>query len=366
MGSVSKRYYLQSQDLRRYSNSIKNNMRQRRIIDSRRKAKFMMDDEFINDMAKLCGWQGTIVYCSLCRHSNKDQESFPSISLMAEQYSVSRPTIIKGIGALEKRNLIAVGKTRSQKSGKWLNNTYTLLDKSEWTYDPNGEMTPATVITQVNVNDSTKATLDTNPSQCGSSDQVNPADSKDTHGKGNTYSKETHSMKNADVFLGNDSIGKDSFTNNGNEIESTTGSKVNEVLELFRPIFYGDFIGAKSAFKNTTTREAVEALLKRYTLEQIKELIRKYDAGKTDQYRPEVDTVLEFCTKKLARVESYVSKIPTGQLWAQRSISTPEQRADSDRQIHKKIEAGREKMRKSKEEWILAHPGEPLFRRINR
>lgn len=107
---------------------------ERRIIDKRKKEKFMVDDEYLNGMAKLCGWKGTIVYNSLCRHANINQESFPSVEKMAEQHNVDRKTILAGVDQLESRKVIQVIKKRSKRTGRWLNNTYILLDKSEWNY----------------------------------------------------------------------------------------------------------------------------------------------------------------------------------------------------------------------------------------
>lgn len=106
----------------------------KRIIDARKKEKFMIDDEFIDKMARLCCHQGTIVYTSLCRRTDRGQECFPSIQLMAEEHGVSTRTILRGLKKLSERNVIKIGKTR-KKDGKWLNNTYTLLDKSVWKYD---------------------------------------------------------------------------------------------------------------------------------------------------------------------------------------------------------------------------------------
>ena len=93
----------------------------KRVIDKRVKEKFMMDDLYLNGQARVCGWQATLVYLSLCRHANISQESFPSIKLMAEELDISRPTVIKGLSNLEKYNVIEIKKSRG-KSGKWLNN----------------------------------------------------------------------------------------------------------------------------------------------------------------------------------------------------------------------------------------------------
>lgn len=149
--------------------------RKRRVIDKRKKEKFMLDDEYLNGQAKLCGWQATLVYLSLCRHANKNQESFPSIKLMAEEHGVGRNTIIKGLKALETRKVIVIEKAR-KKDGKWLNNSYILLDKSEWDY------TKKEVI-QVPVEDSVKQPC---PSQniavsLSEQNQVPVEDTKETH-----------------------------------------------------------------------------------------------------------------------------------------------------------------------------------------
>jgi len=132
---------------------------------------------------------------------------------------------------------------------------------------------------------------------------------------------------------------------------SPTGSEINDAIALFLVILPGDFIGAKTAFAKPATREAVKALLKRYTLGQLRELIRKYDEGKADQYRPQVGTVYEFCTIKLAKVEAYVAKSGGGGLYANKPISSQEHSQRIEDLIHSKAEQSREKMRLAKEQW---------------
>lgn len=204
--------------------------KERRIIDKRKKEKYMMDDEYLNGQAKLCGWQGTIVYTSLCRHANINQESFPSIKLMAEQHGVSRPTILKGIENLEKRNVIEVKKSRT-KDGKWLNNIYILLDKSCWDYS------------QVNVVDTgSQVNVDTHPSQRGLPDGVNVVDTKETHSEGNTL-KETHPCE-----------------------QSSLVTEVIKMFEIVNPSY-------EKLFPNKTQRSACDRLLKKWTLEQIRVVV---------------------------------------------------------------------------------------------
>jgi len=156
----------------------------KRIIDKRRKEKFMIDDNYLNGQARICGWQATLVYNSLCRHANINQESFPSIKLMTEELAVGRNTIIKGIKNLEKYNVINVKKAR-RKDGKWLNNSYILLDKSEWTK------------TQVPDEDTvSRVPLRTPP--CPSQNITKSSTGTlRKHIEGNTY-KETHIVSKAD------------------------------------------------------------------------------------------------------------------------------------------------------------------------
>lgn len=134
-----------------------------KIRDLRKKEKFQIDDAYLNGYAKLCGWKGTLVYNSLCRHASKNQYSFPSIDLMAEQHGVSRDTIIDGVKSLQEWKIIQVNKTRNS-DGIYKNNGYVLVDKSEWKPKPD----------QV-------AVVDMEPSRCQQPDQVAVVDYKDTH-----------------------------------------------------------------------------------------------------------------------------------------------------------------------------------------
>jgi len=160
----------------------------KRIIDKRTKEKFMMDDAYLNGQAKVCGWQATLVYNSLCRHANISQESFPSIKLMAEELAVSRETIMKGVENLEKHNVIQVRKNRT-KGGQWLNNTYILIDKTEW---EKNQVADTDMVSQVAVNYT--------PSGSQPLDQVAHSHTKETHKQGNTF-KETHNAASP-VFSG--------------------------------------------------------------------------------------------------------------------------------------------------------------------
>lgn len=112
------------------------NKKQFKVRDLRRKDKYTVDDEYLNGYAKLCGPFGTCVYNSLCRHANKEQESWPSVDLMADQHGINRKSILRGIQLLKDWGIIEVTKEKDDKTKRQLNNTYWLIDKSEWKPKP--------------------------------------------------------------------------------------------------------------------------------------------------------------------------------------------------------------------------------------
>jgi DNA-binding transcriptional regulator GbsR (MarR family) len=114
-------------------------MRALTIRDLRQKEKFQVDDLYLSIYAKHMGLATTAVYISLCRHSDKTQQCFPSLKLIAEEHGISTKTVQRAIKKLREYNIIHYEKTRSS-DGKWLRNTYFLLDKSVW--KPTGHESP--------------------------------------------------------------------------------------------------------------------------------------------------------------------------------------------------------------------------------
>jgi predicted transcriptional regulator len=102
-----------------------------KIRDLRQKEKFFVDDVYLNGYARILGITTTAVYLSLCRHANKDQECFPSQAKIAEEHNITARTVRNAIKKLKQANIIAINRERT-KGGKWLNNVYILLDKSQW------------------------------------------------------------------------------------------------------------------------------------------------------------------------------------------------------------------------------------------
>lgn len=67
--------------------ALKKNMHARfKVRDLRSKEKHVIDDQYLNTYARLCGVYATAVYNSLSRHANSHtQECFPSTELIAKQ-----------------------------------------------------------------------------------------------------------------------------------------------------------------------------------------------------------------------------------------------------------------------------------------
>lgn len=106
-----------------------------RVRDFRDKGFFMLDDVYLNGYAKYLGTTASMVYISLCRHADKEQKSFPSQELIGEELGINSRVVMRKIASLEDWNIISKKRTRN-KEGKWIYNTYYLLDKSEWRKPP--------------------------------------------------------------------------------------------------------------------------------------------------------------------------------------------------------------------------------------
>jgi hypothetical protein len=241
----------------------------KRIIDKRKKEKFMMDDAYLNGQARICGWQATLVYNSLCRHANTSQESFPSIKLMGEELAISKDTVMKGLEKLEKYNVIQVKKNRT-KNGQWLNNTYTLIDKTEWIKD---QVADTNLVSQV-----ADSQL---PSGSQPPGQVADTDSKETHIQGNTY-KETHKTATSENVA------------------------INEILNIFK-----NKINTSINFGNITERKATAYLLKEIGFEKLSSLIDYAVSIQGEKYAPVITTPYQL-KDKLAQLKIYFTKQKQG------------------------------------------------------
>jgi len=100
------------------------------VRDLRQKDKFFLDNDFFNGYVRILGTNALGIYCSLARHADKQQKSFPSQKSIAEELGLSEPTINEWIKVLEYFCII-----KKQRIGKQCTNRYWLLDKKEWRKD---------------------------------------------------------------------------------------------------------------------------------------------------------------------------------------------------------------------------------------
>jgi hypothetical protein len=115
------------------------------IRDLRKKDKFVIDDEYLNGYAKLCGINATGVYVSLCRHANKQQTCFPSKELLANELNISERSVYSALKKLEEWNIIKTQSQGRKDNGSFKNNIYTLLDKSLWKNKPQANNADGTI-----------------------------------------------------------------------------------------------------------------------------------------------------------------------------------------------------------------------------
>ena len=236
--------------------------KQFKVRDLRKKDQFKIDDLYLNGYAKICGVFATAVYNSLSRHAQfGSQEAYPSIKLIAEQHAISRPSVIKGIKKLEEYGIIKIVKEKD-KEGKQKRNLYFLIDKSEW---------KSIRVNEVDTDN--RVNVRTKPSKRQNKNRVNEVDCKDTH------IKDTH------IKVSNKVAG------------------LNEIIDLFKQVNPS----YEKLFRNTTQRQALERLVKKFGSEKVEEMINVLPITNTKQYAPTICTPLEL-ENKLGNLVAYIQK----------------------------------------------------------
>jgi len=104
-----------------------------KVRDKRNRNWFWVENDYFNGFGKFLGAGAIAVYVSLCRHADNEQKCFPSQKTIAKETKLGERTVRNIIKKLEKYRVIEITKERSSQ-GKWLNNVYWLLDKTEWIY----------------------------------------------------------------------------------------------------------------------------------------------------------------------------------------------------------------------------------------
>lgn len=103
------------------------------IRDARSRRMFRVDDRFIDGgYALACGTAAACVYMSLCRHSDGNQESWPSIQNIAGKFGIHERTVLRAIKKLEEFNIISVKREKNERTKRQMVNVYVLMDESQW------------------------------------------------------------------------------------------------------------------------------------------------------------------------------------------------------------------------------------------
>ena len=224
------------------------------IRDNRQKEWFWLDNEYLNGYAHLLGASCTVVYLSLCRHSdNNTQQCFPSIKLIAEENGISRDTVMRAIKKLEEWGIIKIKKSKKE-DGTQANNVYTLTSKKIWKSKPSSIEQPSSTESQNEVKPSRKTT----PSR------VAP------EGCNNTHINYTQDNKTSE--------------------QSSQASLIIKEMEGIDP-------KNKTYYNNITQRKASDFLIKEYGLDKVIQMIQTIPKLKTLPYMPSVTTPCELRDK---------------------------------------------------------------------
>lgn len=244
-----------------------------KILDERSFNYFRVDNEFIDQQVKKCGWQGLIVYTSLCRHFNKKGTCYPSINYIARELGVDRKTIMKGINLLVERKIITIKKT-VRKDGGQSNNVYSLIDKRYWLTD--------------DIEDIPQSTTRTTPSVSEGLPPVHDKDSKNTNNN-NTNNKEQ------------------AETSSAVSVEETVENLVEhskETQEIFK-LFYE--INPTINFGNKTQRKATEEMIKKFGVEKTINTVKFAISVQGKRYAPTITNPLEL-KNNMGRLITYYKR----------------------------------------------------------
>ena len=230
-----------------------------KIRDKRNKGWFFIDNEYLNGYAKIFGAIGTAIYVSLCRHADSEtQQCFPSMELMAEELSISRKTISKYLKLFEKNQLIKIEKERDNKTKKWLNNIYTLLDKEEW---------------KTHENLITMAIKEQKPCEPVSDTHVNPLHNNNTH------------INNTNIYTPYMAE------------QSSADKELSKNIQYLIGCFKGVNPSYKRMYANKTQRACIARLIKEHGIDKIKSILEAIPETNKVQYAPIITTPLQLETK---------------------------------------------------------------------
>jgi len=254
-----------------------------KVRDLRKKDQYKIDDLYLNGYARIFGPTTTAVYNSLSRHAKfYTQESFPSEKLIAEEHNITDRSVRKAIKNLKEANIIQV--ERKKYKGKWLNNVYFLIDKSEW-------KKPEEIINELQ-NQRKKTTYGSTIETRGKKEQKPEEKNDTTRGKKqpikDTNSKDTHIKDNIAT---------------SNEVAKRKDQEIFDLIEKFKEINPS----YERLFSNKTQRAAIQRLLDKFGEKKLEKLINTISITNQMKFAPIITTPLEL-ESKLGRLLSFIKQ----------------------------------------------------------
>lgn len=220
------------------------------IRDSRDKEWFWLDNEYLNGYAKHLGSTASLVYISLCRHSdNKTQKCYPSMELIAEELGMQRASISRAIAKLAEWRILEIKEDYDKKNKRRKNNVYTLTKKSEWKEKPCNN--------KLHGKDESHVTIKSEP--CNNDDESHVTQS---------YSNKTNTNK---THL---------------TIAETSSAEVVSIIDLFKPINpeYCEW------YRNNTQRKAIAYLIEKYGFQKVSNMVTQLPQIISRKYAPKIMT----------------------------------------------------------------------------
>ncbi len=282
------------------------------IRDMRERGKFLVDDVFIDVYAKILGTNTFGVYCSLCRHSDRNQRSFPMQSTVAKELRLSRKSINEAIGLLEYFNII-----KKIRVGKGCANIYDLQDKKVWRKDWAVIVQESTsVVTPRYIRDVTSRYLRCNLTLPLMSPQVT------CNSKGTQLREHNEGFKDTKVSL---------LQNSNSDLESKTKEDniiLRDTIGYFEKLFPLEF---PAIFAIQTKRDSVKKLVDIYGKDHILKMIDQYIKRRLEKFIPQTNTVAGFCAKYTG-IEQYINKSENASHLAQ-SFASDKPLSERDKEI---------------------------------
>lgn len=91
--------------------------------------------------------------------------------------------------------------------------------------------------------------------------------------------------------------------------EAITDEMIVVAISLFEPHLPHEFTGRSVAYARNPVRAAVSKMLETVSLDRLNTMIQQYFVTRrTEQFRPSVGTIYEFCTSKFTKVEDFLAR----------------------------------------------------------